>query len=358
MRIVLLYRRLDLPVDGIRDYALNLAGELDLRPGLDAQLLEVDPAARSLPRSLAGADVVAIQYLPSCWGRGGLAPWLPLAIWRLRLRKRRPLIALFVHEPFVPSHYLVLRIWQRVQLRLMHAMADLVYGTMPAVTKGLAKLRPRRRTLHIPVGSNVPDRSADRDQTRAELGLGDGQLAIALFGMSAGRRQIDYIEAALDALEAAGDLVVLNLGHRAPAVRASPRREVRTPGSLPAAELGRLLAASDLALMPWRDGASTVHTTLMAALQNAVPVLSTRGPATDLSLLNDPDALALTSRSDLSLFAETALALARDPERRRALGRSGKRLYAQRFDWSVLAEVLIADWTDERTSTACRPLRP
>jgi glycosyltransferase involved in cell wall biosynthesis len=174
---------------------------------------------------------------------------------------------------------------------------------------------------------------------------------------------MDHVELALEALAAVGDLVVLNLGHSAPVVKAGRGRRVRTPGTLPIIEVGRMLAASDLALMPLRDGASSGHTTLMAALCNGVPVVSTRGSETDAELLNATAAITLTPPSDPRSFAEAAVTLARDGERRRAVGEAGRRLYDECFDWRVLADAVLLDWTrrgagDARVSVPVARERP
>jgi glycosyltransferase involved in cell wall biosynthesis len=148
---------------------------------------------------------------------------------------------------------------------------------------------------------------------------------------------------AIEKLAAAGrDPLVLNLGANAPmlpGVRDAIR--VLRPGPLPSAELGAWLAAADLALLPFVDGASTRRTTLIAALQQGVCVLSTDGPLTDRELAVGPGPVLIPVRDEVA-FADLAATLAADAPQRASSATAGLRLFEQRFDWPVIAERLLA----------------
>ncbi|HEY6887604.1 MAG TPA: hypothetical protein VI300_07490, partial [Solirubrobacter sp.] len=60
-------------------------------------------------------------------------------------------------------------------------------------------------------------------------------------------------------------------------------------------------------------------------------------------LLAHPEALPLTAAGDRAAYARAAVALAADPERRRAIGERGRALYAECFDWPVLARRVGAE---------------
>jgi glycosyltransferase involved in cell wall biosynthesis len=131
---------------------------------------------------------------------------------------------------------------------------------------------------------------------------------------------------------------VLNLGADAPPLRAAPGIDVRMPGRMSAEELSLRLVASDVALLPFTDGVSTRRTTVMAALAHGLPVVGLCGVNTDTALLDHPEALTLTPVGDKPAFARAAVELAGDPVRLRAAGEAGRRLYADQFDWPLVAQ--------------------
>src|SRR4051812_22815276 len=129
MRIALLTRGPREHVDAILEHTRRL-GEALRAAGADVDLLLLAPdrtwfiegrdeRLQLLP-AVARYDLVLIQYNPFLWGRRGFAPWLPVMLWRLRLRRGRPRIALLVHELYLdlrlPWRWLAMGVWQRVQL--------------------------------------------------------------------------------------------------------------------------------------------------------------------------------------------------------------------------------------------------
>jgi glycosyltransferase involved in cell wall biosynthesis len=101
------------------------------------------------------------------------------------------------------------------------------------------------------------------------------------------------------------------------------------PGPLPAAAITAYVLASDLAIQPYPDGASGRRTTLMAALANGVPVVTTIGRLSE-PIWSD-GAVALAPAGDPDRLARLALELLDGPGRRSELGRAGRRLYEERF---------------------------
>ena len=101
------------------------------------------------------------------------------------------------------------------------------------------------------------------------------------------------------------------------------------PGSLPAPLIAEYLRACDLVIQPYPDGASSRRGSLMAALANGVPVVTTIG------VLSEPvwseGAVAAAPAGDAELLARLALDLLDCPERLAELGLAGQRLYQDQF---------------------------
>jgi glycosyltransferase involved in cell wall biosynthesis len=259
-------------------------------------------------------------------------------------------LGLVVHEPFVPMvnwRWALMGLWQRVQLWTIAACADPILVT----TEGWrARVRGRRAVavLHLPVGSNLPDMRAVRARIRRRHGWPSEQVVLAAFGTADPARMQEHIVAAANRVAGAGLRVsLLNLGAGAPPLRGIARStDVITPGPLPERAIAEYLGAADVFLAPYADGLSTRRTTLMAALQHALAVVGTRGPATDAALLDSGDALVLVPAGRREEFADATLRLAGDSRERDERRRLGRALYELEFDWPVLAERLAAALTE------------
>jgi hypothetical protein len=358
MRIALVCRQSPDAVDAIRDHAVLLAAalrahgaevDLHLRTPDRSWLVEPGGSVRTqLTAGLAGYDAVLLQYNPFMWGRWGFAPWLPLELWRLRLRRSRPRLALILHEPFVPMtgwRWTLMGLWQRAQLGAVRAATDIVFVSIEAWTRRLRRWLPRRRTIHLPVGSTIPDGSAAREDERRTLGAGADDLVVATIDTGGSSWSSTPVRAALARIAADGPrvlLLVLGAGASAPAGLPAAV-EVHVPGRLDATLLAARLSAADLFLAPYVDGVSTRRTSLMASLLHGVAVVGTDGDLTDSVLREAAGALRLAPVDRPDLFAEAAQSLAASAEERAALGHAGRALYRDRFDWPVIAGRLLAE---------------
>jgi glycosyltransferase involved in cell wall biosynthesis len=100
-------------------------------------------------------------------------------------------------------------------------------------------------------------------------------------------------------------------------------------GSLRGGIVAEYLQVCDLVLQPYPDGASSRRGSLMAALANGVPVVTTRGT------LSEPiwsaGAVATACANQPEQLAQLALDLLDYPQKRRVLGQAGRRLYEEQF---------------------------
>jgi len=337
MRIGILCGERPGEINAIRDASLCLAEALRAA-GHSVEVL-------AEPADLTRYDLALVQYNPFLYGRWGFAPGLVVELWRLRLRRHRPRLAIVVHEPFVPMtgwRWTLMGLWQRAQLAAACAACDLVFVTIEAWAKAISWMRPRRPTVHLPVGSNLPYRREAASSERARLGADERTIVIATFGHRNGGRSPEHVSAAIAAIVAAGArpmLVALGADGGLPDLPESIPTDV--PGRLSGEALSARVAAADIFLAPFLAGLSTRRTSTMVALQHGVAVIGTDGRMTD-SVLRNARGLRLVPVERVDEFAAAAADLASNPEKREAIGRAGRALYEERFDWPVIAARLLA----------------
>ncbi len=344
--------------DGIRDHTERLVEALRNEGTFQIRLVLRRPGGGWIPRpeqsersmgvpaDVLAADLLLIQYNPFWYGQRGFAPSLPAFLWNLRLRRRRPIIGLMIHETFVDARnfrWALMGAWQRAQLLALHGATDVNFCSIERWVELLGAMPPHRPAHHLPVGSNLPDMRDHREETRVELGVNEDTSVIACFGLRHPERLEDHTLRAARAIAQTGRRVLLlNLGQGPREVHAMGRVTVQSPGFLEADALARLVAASDIFTAAHLDGVSTRRTTLMAALQHGIPVVGTSGRQTDQILLLARDALTLIPVDQPDAFSAAVSHLAADPLARGRLGEAGRRLYSNEFDWPVIATRLLA----------------
>jgi glycosyltransferase involved in cell wall biosynthesis len=343
--------------DAIAQHSHELAAALARRDGIEAVVLErrrrrawsaVAPDAGQAPLAeqlrRTGSEELVLQYNPFSYGHWGIAPGLLAELLAAR-RRRAARLVVVVHEPFVvlPGvRFTAMGAVQRRQLGVLIALADAVMATSAAWLPVLEDVRPGVRARVLPAGSNVPDQRAARSAARDALGAPDGAVVVATFGMARPQQLAGHLRAALEALLEDGHRVIhVNLGQAPDAIGlAHPRLTVVRPGPQDGTALARLLAAADLFLAPYADGASTRRTTLMAALQHGLCVIATGDETTDPDL--GAPSLWRTPVSEPAAFASAARALAGDVAEREHRGRAGRELYERRFSWEAIAGQFLA----------------
>jgi len=335
--ISLLYRDQEGRIDGIGDYCERLGSALRAT-GVDV---------RTVPWRFRGIDAgeghLILQYNPFAFGRWGFAPRLPLDMMLLRRRRPDIRLAVMVHEPFVAIDSvksLVMGTWQRFQLRAVLAAVDVV---MVSTSSWIPLLPARCEPIAAPAGSNLPDRRARRNDRRRALGADDEVLVLATFGTDHPSRLFDHVVAAANAIAARHKrvmLLCLGIGTRA-LEGLDPAVTVYRPGRQSVDELAAGLSAADIYLAAFVDGLSTRRTTLMAALQHALPVVGTEGRLTEPDLRAEDAAIRWAPTGDPKRFAEAALALAGDAALRRSCGAAARELYDRRFSWELIAQIVL-----------------
>jgi polysaccharide biosynthesis protein PslF len=210
----------------------------------------------------------------------------------------------------------------------------------------------------IPIGSNVqtiPPKNFDRSAWRAQLGVRENESLLCYFGfLNASKGGEDLMRA----LARVPNAKLLMIGGQ---VGASDPTDVAYLAQVKSliAELGlteRVLwtdftpdeivtanfLASDVCVLPYRDGASYRRGTLMAALAHGCPIVTTTPRivgakhASPLPKLSDGENCLLVSPDNPDVLADAIRRAMASPELRAKIG-TGARELAQHFTWDKIA---------------------
>jgi glycosyltransferase involved in cell wall biosynthesis len=265
-----------------------------------------------------GYDIVHLQY-PSIGYRGSLFPHF------LGFMNVADVSVVTVHE------YSALPLVQRISTQLFRGTARAVifcsHYERSLYDRQLANIGAPQTV--IPIGSNVP----------AAATYGSRDRTVVYFGQIRPNKGIEhFVELARRSIELQRQLSFHIIGS-APGAHQKYLKELQqsAPGvirwsiDLEFARVSEILARSFAAYLPFPDGVSERRGSMLAALTNGLPVLSTVGAATPPEML--PSFLP-TENSDeaLSLLDE----LADDPERHTRLCAMSRR-HAARYTWSSIA---------------------
>lgn len=307
---------------GIGDYTARLAAELAQVPGLKVTVItseservrtaaaapaEVLPIGRWGLGNLAGLlrairrlepDVVHIQYPAVGYGRALGIVLLPLA---LRWLARVPTV-LTIHERRERRRA------ARVAIDLMAMTAGVDVLLDPVEAGDLARILPPfappvltgRMISTIPVAGGL-----DRRGWRSRMGASEQDLVLVSFGLIHPRRRVEDIIDVLARLRRTPLPVRLWIvggeaeydPETAREYGLALRRKVATLGVEEAvgwldhadpATVSAALSAADVAVLLYPDGASGRNTTLQAALEHGLPVVTTTGVATPAEMRQNP----------------------------------------------------------------------
>lgn len=224
------------------------------------------------------------------------------------------------------------------------------------------KSRGVDRVARIPIGSNVAPALSDdhnRNTWRADRKIPPESFLLGFFGFFNARKGIETLLRALAILQAesrkagADNFRLLFIGgtigssdatNRAYADRVKAliaelglSERVHHTGYLPATEISAAFASIDLCVLPYADGISFHHGTLMAALAHSQPIVSTY-PPNDLPELEHGENVWLVPPEDPAALAAAIADLASTPEQRQRMRQGAARLAAQ-FSWDRIADL-------------------
>lgn len=307
--------------------------------------LDACPAPRTL----------VVQYVPHAFGGRGMN--IRFCRWvQHRARETGDDVRVMFHEPyypfgFWPPHRNVLALANRLMAVLLLSDARVAYVSTRAWERRLSRYAPRAlRFAWLPIPASVPPvRDAARTAAwRARVAPIPGRRVVGHFGTYGAlvsgllRPTLELVlgerpEVQVCLIGPGGDAFAARLC----AAHAEWRDRVTVVGRLAPADVSSCLAACDMAVQPYADGASGRRTTLMAALVNAVAVVTNRGAATEPDWA-DGDPVALAARGRPRLLADAVGRVLDDDALRGGLGAAGAALYARRFSIEHTVAMLTA----------------
>lgn len=362
---------------GVGAYTQELAQALAAQ-GVRVSVITAE-AARAAAAATAGAEGVHVHAVMTRWGWADVgkvralahqieADWLHVqyqtaafgmhpAINFAPARRRAPdlRVAWTYHDLLVP--YLFPKAGARLRRWVTHRparTADLVIVTNEGDRVQLQD-QPVRRLERIPIGSNITGvtlTAEERAARRAQRGYGAQDEVIGYFGFLNRSKGGLTLVRTLDRLaQARPHIKLLMIGERVGAsdptnfaylqevealiaARGLAAR-VQWTGRQRDAEVAADLAACDVLLMPYEDGASLRRGTLMAGLVNGCAIVTTTPQAPLPDLVMERDVMYVAPGSDEA--AARAMARVLDNPWLAQTLRENARARAQRFTWEGIA---------------------
>jgi len=300
-----------------------------------------------------GLEVLDLQYQAAAYRMHPAINFVPA-------RQDRPPVVVTFHDLKVP--YLFPKAGP-LRWRVVRMLAHRADGVIVTSQEDYLRLEgeiPSARLSLIPIGSNippVPPPGYDRDAERARWGVGLDDFLLGYFGFLNESKGGEELVQALAILVARGvPAHLLMIGGRvgssdstnwAYAERVENliaelglEERVHWTGYTRPEEVSAGLLATDVCVLPYRDGVSFRRGTLHACLVHGRAVVTTR-PAVPLLKVRDGENMLLVSPRDPDALAEAVMRLVADPGLRSRL-EAGVVALAAEFAWERIARQTAA----------------
>jgi glycosyltransferase involved in cell wall biosynthesis len=305
-------------------------------------------------------DVVHIQYQSAAYG---LHPAVNLLPARLRLLRKRPLVLVTFHDLKFPYLFPKAGPLRRQSVLRLAKDSDASVVTNPADWTRLRDAGLGEKLRAIPIGSNIrceAPRDYDRTAQRAKWGVQPDEWLLAYFGFlneNKGGETLVRTLAELAKRRMPAKLLMVggkvgssdptNLAYLEKVERLIEElgiaKRVQWTGFTSSEEVSANLMAADCAVLPYREGASLRHGSLMAALAHALPIVSTvlTGIPADaikqFPMLEDGESALLVEPAQPIRMAEAVIRLMTGNALRSHLAAKAAVLSRQ-FEWETLAQ--------------------
>ena len=349
--VVALLGRRDEPTDAVEQYCIHLADALRAHD-FAMEVLRVPwkecgwpTALRNLRQKAADwrGQWVLLQYTALAWSPRGF----PVPVLRVIkiLRDAGARIGVVYHDaqPYWGRRAIdqLRRYVQRRTMRQMLRACDQAILTVPSEKLSWISAGAKNPAF-IPVGANLPLRSAAVNAST----LHSGEMpAVAVFGVtggSTGEQEITQIVAAVRfAAEKLGKLRLLVFGRHADCAEAGLRAGLRNApvilrvaGVLPEDDVEALLRSSDVLLFV-RGPISSRRGSAIAGIACGLPVIAFAGsetapPVTDAGVVLVPD-------GSNTAFGEALVRVLSDREYHARLAERSRTAYKNHFSWDAIA---------------------
>lgn len=304
-------------------------------------------------------DIVHIQYQTAAYAMRPAINFLPL--W---MKRRAPgfKIIFTYHDLKEPYLFPKAGRFRKFVTQFPGRFSDAVIATNDEDFARLATWDLRHLDL-IPIGSNIPTTQPPNYRTttwRAQLGIGDHESLLCYFGFLNESKGGETLIRALALIPNAKLLMIggqvgasdpTNIAYLAKVKSLISDLHLTnrvlwtdyTPPEIVTANL----YASDICVLPYRDGASYRRGTLMAALAHGCAIVTTAGSrqraagSGRLPALRDGEDCLLVPPDDPRALADVIQRAIASPDLRAKI-RAGARELAQRFTWDEIARQHLA----------------
>jgi glycosyltransferase involved in cell wall biosynthesis len=289
---------------------------------------------------------ILLQYVPHGYGCRSMNVPFCLWLWR-RVKKHGDHLEIMVHEAFLTFE----GSWRQYGAALVHRLmtvillraADRAWFSVPEWEQRWKPYRFGRRVPFqwLPVPSNIHVASNDAAiQALRRRYLPEGGLLVGHFG-TYGALVLSVLEPILRkiAREIPGQpLLLMGLNSRefrSQLIDRHPEWEktLHATGALAPEELSCHIAACDVLIQPYPDGATTRRTSLMVGLSHGKAIVTTSSDVTE-PVWEGSGAVGLTPTGDADAFVKLLAELLENPAERARLSHAARRLYQERFDVS------------------------
>lgn len=299
---------------------------------------------RALPRVRRPRPDVVVSCFPAVvqTSRSRLLFLLP-GLAKALLGRPRTVFILHEYVRIGETH----RRWLQLALRTADQIVAVTEAERDAVLERNPQLAPKMVVRHNPPNVPIaPDDPAADEALRATLGPADRPL-LAFFGFiwdpKKGFEELLAALARTDAeLVVTGSLEPGNAYHAHIASeieRLDLAERVRWLGFLDEARVGHLLRAADVVALPFRGGAESGFTSMLAGLVNGAAVVTTQGTRNP-PWLRDGETVLLVPEHDPEALAAAIVRVASDPALAARL-RSGAR--ALSFGWDDIVGAVTGE---------------
>jgi glycosyltransferase involved in cell wall biosynthesis len=301
---------------------------------------------RNLARHLR-LDILNIQYQAAAFGLSAPIHFLP------DLAGAKTVVTF--HDLRIPYLFPKAgRLRPAAVTHLARAAAGVIV-TDPADEQELRRRGSVKRLAKIPIGSNIeaaPPAGYDREVWRARLGVGSKELLLGYFGFLNESKGGETLISALAILKdrrapfkllliggQTGSSDATNAEFEAKVEKMIRRYDlgdhILRTGFVEAAQVSGHLLASDVVVLPYRDGVSFRRGSLMAALAHGCAIITTE-PQTAMPEALDGVNLRLVPPGSPQALVLAITGLLDAPALRARLGQGASELAAS-FDWDAIA---------------------
>lgn len=301
-------------------------------------------------------DVINLQFETAAYGMSPWVHFLPEALGNI------PLVTTF-HDLLFP--YLFpkagpLRPW------IVRRLARTSTGVIATNHEDLTRLSDLPNARLIPIGSNIPSTPLDfeADTYRAKVGADKQTSLIGYFGFMNHSKGVDtLLEAIATICQNDENVRLLMIGGRTGSDPANAAYAdqidalinrlglaefIHWTGFVHDLEVSSYIAACDLVVLPFRDGASYRRGSLMAAISLGAPTITTQ-PAVEIPAFRHGENMLLIPPNDAESLVNALRRALNDQQLRRQL-QIGIQKIADLFAWDTIAREYISFFDSLLTS--------